>query len=1401
MAEKDFRVKKGLQVDGTGTSSIAGSLGIGTTSPTDSLAVRGGIKIGEFNDTDGAGYSGSAAPSSANTGTGAADPQLRVSGRASDQPGIIQMAYFDANNFFGATTDSTANYTLGKIQFAMNENSQEVTNVAEIRSTSRQVDVSDSGDGKFKGDLQFLTSDGSTSAASLTTKMTITEGGNVGIGTTTPVSRLDLNTGALSFANTNTQLKLSGGSNVDLQLGHWGNTHILIDTDGNDTSRYFSVRHGNATAGSATELFKVTEAGETSVTGNLTVSGDLTINGTTTTIDTTNLAIEDNIVVLNKNVTGTPADVDAGIEIERGDETNATFLWDEGGDYWEADGPGTGNSFIAKNANGYIALGPQNGTYAHITTDMSRFYFNRDLVIGENAISSYNGDFAIRRNQTTDEQITIADNSMTFTSAGNDVLTIDGTNTRLGIGTTSPTAQLEVDGTIKVDPTGTYSAVVAGGSDTSTTAGIVFDGDADLFRESNGYLRRIIGASSSTITIGQTGTSVWNTIDLIPGHSGKVRIYSDDPSTNSSNLLTLTADDGVVNTLQLQVGSGATVSTINTSFSDNDTSLMTSQAIKEKIESYNYITSQMTFVLEDDDGTEVSISNAEEIKFHSGNTSIDINYSDISPGSDADPFDLDFRTIHAPYLKTGDDRDFAPNDLANDIREISGRFSTKTGLEDGSTTNASDYVDALVLDTFTGHTGGDANLLAFAKNSTKRIYHYRADQDDTDWGTASTLAYISDIPTNTNQLTNGAGFITATLTTEQVQDIVGAMFSSNTETRISATYQDGDGTIDLVVDDMTADTNTQLSNEQVQDIVGAMVSSNTETNISVTYDDSNGKLNFASTDTNTTYSAGNGLVLSGTTFKLNDPVNLSQLTESTDATTDKILLWDESASLWKYMTLDDLQDSIDTTGGSGTTINNNADNRIITGSGTANTLNAESTLTWDGSTLIVNGGTGDAVLSLRADSDNSNEKDQPYIEFVLDGGTTHSSIGHSSDVFHNNDVDNNTLIIANSVATNSSGSGIVFKTGETSGHENAVEALRIGPDRKIRFNDEYTFPLNDGSANQVLQTNGSGALTFATISSGGGSSTTGGSKPVVYVDAGNTNVTTTETTIPFDTEVLDPSGNATLSTALGGDGTIRLAAAGYYEISYSIPINDDAPSGDSGADRTRIFAFMQTDDNENWTSPTTVTQSRSQVYTRENSGGSGLSTSFIYEHTANDYIRIRIDAERTTNISTETGQSQISIRLLSTAQDDAFVITGEESDDYITSEPGAGNANGFFPSYGNGAHNTLKSSSGSDFGIVIPFDCTLHRIDLSFANKGSETNSSNQTITVFKNRSASTTTMTYNASGTSGNAFTKSFSSLSGDGLSYSAGDTFNLRATGLSGYTNTQVGPARMTATFLRTQ
>ena len=107
---------------------------------------------------------------------------------------------------------------------------------------------------------------------------------------------------------------------------------------------------------------------------------------------------------------------------------------------------------------------------------------------------------------------------------------------------------------------------------------------------------------------------------------------------------------------------------------------------------------------------------------------------------------------------------------------------------------------------------------------------------------------------------NGSSWETADddntqLSTEQVQDIVGGMFSGNTETNITATYQDSDGTIDLV----STDTNTQLSTEEVQDIVGAMFSGNTETNITATYQDSDGTIDLVAS------AGGSGLDTRGTT--------------------------------------------------------------------------------------------------------------------------------------------------------------------------------------------------------------------------------------------------------------------------------------------------------------------------------------------------------------------------------------------------------------------------------------------------------------------------------------------------------------------------------------------------------
>ena len=89
---------------------------------------------------------------------------------------------------------------------------------------------------------------------------------------------------------------------------------------------------------------------------------------------------------------------------------------------------------------------------------------------------------------------------------------------------------------------------------------------------------------------------------------------------------------------------------------------------------------------------------------------------------------------------------------------------------------------------------------------------------------------------------------------EVIEDTVGAMFSSNTETNITATYQDSDGTIDLVIGTLnqdttgTADNFTVSANNSTDETVfpifvdGATGSQGAETDTGLTYNPSSGML-------------------------------------------------------------------------------------------------------------------------------------------------------------------------------------------------------------------------------------------------------------------------------------------------------------------------------------------------------------------------------------------------------------------------------------------------------------------------------------------------------------------------------------------------------------------------------
>ena len=86
------------------------------------------------------------------------------------------------------------------------------------------------------------------------------------------------------------------------------------------------------------------------ISNNLTVTGNLTVNGNVTTLNTETLAVEDNIIVLNSNVTGSPA-LNAGLEVERGTSDNVQLRWDESTDKWQFTNDGTTYVNIASNSD------------------------------------------------------------------------------------------------------------------------------------------------------------------------------------------------------------------------------------------------------------------------------------------------------------------------------------------------------------------------------------------------------------------------------------------------------------------------------------------------------------------------------------------------------------------------------------------------------------------------------------------------------------------------------------------------------------------------------------------------------------------------------------------------------------------------------------------------------------------------------------------------------------------------------------------------------------------------------------------------------------------------------------------------------------------------------------------
>ena len=193
--------------------------------------------------------------------------------------------------------------------------------------------------------------------------------------------------------------------------------------------------------------------------------------------------------------------------------------------------------------------------------------------------------------------------------------------------------------------------------------------------------------------------------------------------------------------------------------------------------------------------------------------------------------------------------------------------------------------------------------------------------------------------------------VDGTALNEYIADTVGGMVSSNTESGITVAYQDADNTLDFTVGTLNQDTTgnaaTATALETARNIGG--VSFDGSANINLPGVNEAGNQNTSGTAA--------GLTGSPT-------ITVTAVNVGTAATVSA----NGNATFSGIVTATSFVGSGANLTGlpAGVTINTNADNRIITGSDTANTLNGESGLTYDGSTLAVTGAgsyTGDVTLT------------------------------------------------------------------------------------------------------------------------------------------------------------------------------------------------------------------------------------------------------------------------------------------------------------------------------------------------------------------------------------------------------------------------------------------------------
>jgi hypothetical protein len=235
-------------------------------------------------------------------------------------------------------TDTAGNYVASLVAgtgVTLSNNSGEGTTPTIAVDTSaiqvRVTNVSDTEIGYLDGVTSAIQTQINTKASSNSSPVITLSGDLSGSATLTNLGNATIN--ATIVANSVALGSDTTGDYVQSLVAGTGIT--LSNNSGEGTTPTVAV-NTSTIATLASPVF----TGNVTVSNNLIVSGNLTVSGSTTTVNTETVTIDDNIIVLNNNATGSPTE-NAGIEVERGTSNNVLIRWNETADKWQFTNDGT----------------------------------------------------------------------------------------------------------------------------------------------------------------------------------------------------------------------------------------------------------------------------------------------------------------------------------------------------------------------------------------------------------------------------------------------------------------------------------------------------------------------------------------------------------------------------------------------------------------------------------------------------------------------------------------------------------------------------------------------------------------------------------------------------------------------------------------------------------------------------------------------------------------------------------------------------------------------------------------------------------------------------------------------------------------------------------------------------